>query len=330
MSNRKTAFVSGAGGFIGSHLVKHLKHEGYWVRGADLKYPEFSATAADDFHIGDLRDQTFCRQMLDRHFDEVYQLAADMGGAGYIFTGDHDADVMHNSASINLNLVELCRMQKVGRMFYSSSACMYPAYNQQDPDNPKCSEDSAYPAEPDSEYGWEKLFSERLYLSYHRNHGLEVRIARYHNIFGPEGTWAGGREKAPAAICRKVAEAPDHGEIEIWGDGKQTRSFLYIDECIHGTRKLMASGFTGPVNIGSEEMVTIDQLVQMVAVIAGKHLTIKHISGPTGVRGRNSDNKLIRERLAWAPSLRLQDGLEKTYQWIDQQVRSRNEAVKEA
>lgn len=321
MSQQHTALVTGAGGFIGSHLVKRLKQEGYWVRGADLKYPEFSPTATDDFVIGDLRDQTFCKRVLDRSFDEVYQLAADMGGAGYIFTGDHDADVMHNSASINLNVIELCRIHKVGRIFYSSSACMYPAYNQKDPENPKCSEDSAYPADPDSEYGWEKLFSERLYLSYYRNHGVEVRIARYHNIFGPEGTWTGGREKAPAAICRKVAEAMDGGEIEIWGDGKQTRSFLYIDECLEGTRSLMTSGFTGPVNIGSEEMVTIDQVVNMVAAIAGKRLTIKHVSGPTGVRGRNSDNRLIREKLGWAPSLRLHEGLEKTYRWIEQRVK---------
>jgi nucleoside-diphosphate-sugar epimerase len=317
-----TALVLGAGGFIGSHLVKRLKAEGFWVRGADLKYPEFSPTAADEFLIGDLRDQQFCKQVLDRTFDEVYQLAADMGGAGYIFTGDHDANVMHNSASINVNVVELCRRHNVGRVFYSSSACMYPTYNQQDPENPKCSEDSAYPAEPDSEYGWEKLFSERLYLSYYRNHGLQVRIARYHNIFGPEGTWTGGREKAPAAICRKVAEANDGGEIEIWGDGKQTRSFLYIDECLDGTTRLTRSDFTGPVNIGSEEMVTIDQLVGLVAEIAGKRLTIRHVPGPTGVRGRNSDNRLIRERLGWAPSMSLREGLEKTYRWIERQVKA--------
>lgn len=300
--NTKTALVTGAGGFIGSHLVKRLKKEGFWVRGVDLKRPEFSPTAADEFVVGDLRDQSVCRAVLDQPFNEVYQLAADMGGAGYIFTGEHDADVMHNSASINLNLIDLAKKHGVGSVFYSSSACMYPAYNQEDPDNPKCSENSAYPAEPDSEYGWEKLFSERLYLSYHRNYGLSVRVARYHNIFGPEGTWTGGREKAPAAICRKVAEAADGGEIEIWGDGKQTRSFLYIDECVEGTLRLTRSGFTGPVNIGSEEMVTIDQLVSIVAGIAGKKLTVKHITGPTGVRGRNSDNKLIRQQLGWEPS----------------------------
>lgn len=330
VSSVKTALVCGAGGFIGSHLVRRLKAEGYWVRGVDLKYPEFSTTAADDFVIGDLRDQSVCRAVLDRPFHEVYQLAADMGGAGYIFTGEHDADVMHNSATINLNIVDLCRKIEVGRIFYSSSACMYPAYNQEDPDNPKCSEDSAYPAAPDSEYGWEKLFSERLYLAYNRNYGLEVHIARYHNIFGPEGTWRGGREKAPAAICRKVAEAPDGGEIEIWGDGKQTRSFLYIDECIEGTLRLMRSNFTGPVNIGSEEMVTIDQLALMVAEIAGKRIRIRHVPGPTGVRGRNSDNKLIREMLGWEPTASLKDGLEKTYRWIEAQVGAMTRTAKPA
>jgi nucleoside-diphosphate-sugar epimerase len=324
MNKHKQALVLGAGGFIGSHLVKRLKKEGYWVRGVDLKYPEFSPTHADDFVIGDLRDQTVCKNITDRPFDEIYQLAADMGGAGYIFTGDHDADVMHNSATINLNLVERARITGVKKMFYSSSACMYPAYNQEDPDNPKCSEDSAYPAAPDSEYGWEKLFSERLYLAYHRNYGLEVRIARFHNIFGPEGTWKGGREKAPAAICRKVAEAPDGGEIEIWGDGKQTRSFLYIDECIEGVLRLMDSNFTGPVNIGSEEMVTINQLAETAMSIAGKKLRIKHVKGPTGVRGRNSDNRLIRQKIGWEPSKKLRDGLEKTYWWIHEQVKKAN------
>lgn len=320
---RKNALVCGAGGFIGSHLVKRLKQEGFWVRGVDLKRPEFSSTTADDFVVGDLRDQDICRRVLDQSFTEVYQLAADMGGAGYIFTGDHDADVMHNSASINLNIVDLCKKQKVGRVFYSSSACMYPEYNQEDPDNPKCSEDSAYPAAPDSEYGWEKLFSERLFLSYHRNHSLQVRVARFHNIFGPEGTWMGGREKAPAAICRKVAEAQNGGEIEIWGDGKQTRSFLYIDECIEGILRLTRSDFTGPVNIGSDEMVTINQLVGMVAEIAGKKISVRHIDGPTGVRGRNSDNALIKQKLGWAPSSKLHAGLEKTYHWIEKQVKAR-------
>ncbi len=317
----KTALVCGAGGFIGSHLVKRLKNEGAWVRGVDLKFPEFSETAADDFVIGDLRDPGFCQSVLDRRFDEVFQLAADMGGAGYIFTGEHDADVMHNSATINLNMVEACRRRNAKRVFYSSSACIYPAYNQTDPSNPNCAEESAYPAAPDSEYGWEKLFSERLYLAFNRNYGMQCRVARYHNIFGPEGTWTGGREKAPAAICRKVAEASDGGTIEIWGDGEQTRSFLYVDECVEGTLRLARSQHPGPFNIGSEEMVTINHLVGFVADIAGKRLDLRHIPGPLGVRGRNSDNKLIRQTLGWAPSQALRAGLEKTYAWIEDQVR---------
>ena len=320
---QKTALVCGAGGFIGSHLVKRLENEGYWVRGVDLKYPEFSDTAADDFAIGDLRDPYICRHIVDRRFDEVYQLAADMGGAGYIFTGEHDADVMHNSATINLNMLDACHKRNIRKIFYSSSACIYPEYNQMDPDNPKCSEDSAYPAKPDSEYGWEKLFSERLYLSYQRNHGLEVHISRFHNIFGQEGTWEGGKEKAPAALCRKVALAKDGGQIEIWGDGKQTRSFLYIDECLEGVRRLMNSPFSGPVNIGSEEMVTINQLAEMVMNIAGKKLTLKHIPGPLGVRGRKSDNKLIKDKLGWEPTLKLKEGLVITYQWIQEQVQNK-------
>jgi len=316
----KVALVCGAGGFIGHHLVRRLKREGFWVRGADLKFPRFSETEADDFMIGDLRDPFFVRQVIDRRFDEIYQLAADMGGAGYIFTGEHDADVMHNSASINLNVLHAAYSRNNKRIFYSSSACMYPEYNQLDPDNPNCAESSAYPAAPDSEYGWEKLFSERLYLAYGRNHGMEVRIARYHNIFGPEGSWNDGREKAPAAVCRKVAMAPNGGEIEVWGDGKQTRSFLYIDECLEGTLRLTRSDFTGPVNMGSDEMVTIDQLVEMVAGIAGKSLRKCHIDGPTGVRGRNSDNRLISEKLKWSPSTVLIDGLRPTYAWISSQV----------
>jgi nucleoside-diphosphate-sugar epimerase len=316
----KTALICGVGGFIGGHLAKRLKREGYWVRGVDLKNHEYVPSPVDEFVVGDLREQSVVRSVLDKRFDEVYQLAADMGGAGYIFSGEHDADVMHNSATINLNVLEQAKLVRIGRIFYSSSACMYPAYNQEDPDNPKCSEDSAYPAAPDSEYGWEKLFSERLYLSYHRNHGVQVRIARFHNIFGPEGSWTGGREKAPAALCRKVAEAREGGEIEIWGDGKQTRSFLYIDECLEGVRRLVNSDFMGPVNIGSEEMVTINQLAEMVMSIAAKKLSIKHVAGPLGVRGRNSDNRLIFEKLDWKPSKKLLDGLRMTYKWIDQQV----------
>lgn len=316
----KMALVCGAGGFIGSHLVRRLKKEGFWVRGVDLKYPEFSKTCADQFVIGDLRDQSVCRDITEIAFDEVYQLAADMGGAGYIFTGDHDANVMHNSATINLNMLERVRLSGSKTVFYSSSACIYPEYNQKDSLNPNCSEESAYPAAPDSEYGWEKLFSERLYLSYQRNYGTRVRIARFHNIFGPEGTWTGGREKAPAALCRKVAEAPNGGEIEMWGDGEQTRSFLYIDECLEGVRRLVKSDFTGPVNIGSDEMVTLNQLCLMVMQIAGKPLRIRHIPGPLGVRGRNSDNRLIGQKLGWTPSFKLHDGLVATYEWIEAQV----------
>jgi GDP-D-mannose 3', 5'-epimerase len=316
----KMALVCGAGGFIGGHLVKRLKRDGFWVRGVDIKFHEFSESPADDFAVGDLRDQGFCRTVIDRCFDEVYQLAADMGGAGYIFTGEHDAALMQNSALINLNVLDACYKRRAKKVFYSSSACMYPAYNQEDPLNPTCAENSAYPAAPDSEYGWEKLFSERLYMAYRRNYGVETYIARYHNIFGPEGTWTGGREKAPAAICRKVAMARDGQEIEVWGDGEQTRSFLYIDECIEGTVRLLHSGFPGPVNIGSEEMVTINQLVEIVAGIAEKRIVKRHIPGPLGVRGRNSDNRLIREKLEWAPSQPLCAGLERTYRWIEQQV----------
>jgi nucleoside-diphosphate-sugar epimerase len=337
----KTALVLGAGGFIGSHLVKQLKKEGFWVRGVDLKYPEYDNTAADEFLIYDLRDpknveaimrlNTVARQPLPFNylkpayatqvgFDEVYQLAADMGGAGYIFTGEHDADVMHNSALINLNVTYEAVKNKIKRIFYSSSACMYPEHNQLDPNNPNCEESSAYPANPDSEYGWEKLFSERLYLAFNRNYNLEVRIARFHNIFGPYGTWTGGKEKAPAAMCRKVAEILDGGEIEVWGDGQQTRSFLYIDECVEGVLRLMRSDFKEPVNIGSEEMVTINQLAQYAIDISGKNITIKNIDGPTGVRGRNSDNKLIQEKLGWAPNYPLYDGLIETFKWINKQI----------
>jgi nucleoside-diphosphate-sugar epimerase len=315
----KKVLVNGAGGFIGGHLVKRLKAEGHWVRAVDLKQHEYSRLPADEFIPGDLREQTFVEKVVSG-IDEVYQLAADMGGAGYIFTGEHDADVMHNSATINLNTLYYGRLAGVKKFFYSSSACIYPAHNQTDPGNPNCAEGSAYPADPDSEYGWEKLFSERLYFSYMRNYKMEVRVARFHNIFGPEGTWEGGKEKAPAAICRKVAQAKDGGEIEIWGDGLQTRSFLYIDECLEGVRRLMESGEPGPLNIGSEEMVTINQLAEMAASIAGKKLRFKHISGPLGVRGRNSDNRLIAQKLGWKPARPLREGMEKTYRWIEKQV----------
>lgn len=312
--------VAGAGGFIGHHLVKRLKAEGHWVCGVDLKRPEFEASPADQFIIGDLRDPEVCNNAVGRGLDEVYQLAADMGGAGYVFTGSYDAAIMHNSALINLNMAEACRLKGVARIFYSSSACIYPQYNQMDPGHPICSEASAYPAQPDSEYGWEKLFSERLYLAYHRNWGLEVRIARLHNIFGPLGTWQGGREKAPAALCRKAAQALDGSAIEIWGDGMQTRSFLYIDECLEGMLRLMRSDFIGPVNIGSSEMVSIQQLAEMVVDISGKKLALQFVPGPQGVRGRCSDNRLIEAQLGWTPSQPLAQGLTLTYQWIQEQT----------
>ena len=341
---KKTALVLGAGGFIGSHMVERLKSEGYWVRGVDLKYPEFSGTKAHEFVQGDLRDVNFVRRCLRfkgylgnfhasvperyyRPFDEIYQFAADMGGAGFVFSGENDADIMHNSVTINLNVLEEQRKfnETVGnktKIFYSGSACMYPEHNQLDPDNPDCREESAYPADPDSEYGWEKLFSERLYLAYNRNYSIPVRIARYHNIFGPEGTWEGGREKAPAAICRKVAYLPEQGgAIEVWGDGLQTRSFLFIDECIEATRRLMDSDFMGPVNIGSEEMVTINQLVETAAKVAGKDVQKLHIDGPLGVRGRNSNNDLIREKLGWDYSQTLEEGIRTTYNWIVDQTK---------
>ncbi len=321
MARQRTALVCGAGGFIGGHLVNRLRDEGYWVRGVDLKENEWGNTNADDFIIGDLRDTNLCEDLLsDIQFDEVYQLAADMGGAGYIFTGEHDADVMHNSASINLNFADLANKKDVDKIFYSSSACMYPEYNQEDPDSPKCSEDSAYPAAPDSEYGWEKLFSERLYLTYNRNYNLDVRVARFHNIFGPQGSWIGGREKAPAALCRKAADARDGGEVEVWGDGKQTRSFLYIDECVEGIRRLMESDFKGPVNIGSEEMISINDFTEMIIEISGKNLSINNVPGPEGVRGRNSDNDLIEKKLGWKPTQTLKEGIKKTYGWIKEQL----------
>lgn len=316
----KNALVLGAGGFIGARMVRKLKEEGFWVRGVDLKYPPYHTTEADEFIIGDLRDPNVCRESTDRKFDEIYQFAADMGGAGFVFTGENDYDIMHNSALINLNIVDEIRKSGSKRVFYSSSACMYPEHNQLDPDNPNCEESSAYPANPDSEYGWEKLFSERFYLAAARNKGLEVRVARYHNIFGDEGSWFDGREKAPAALCRKVAMADDGGEIEMWGDGEQTRSFLYVDECIEATLRLTRSNWEGPVNIGSDEMVTINKLAEMIMTVANKSLTIKHIDGPLGVRGRNSDNNLFLQKLGWRVSDSLENGLKKTYPWIEKQI----------
>ena len=343
----KKALVLGAGGFIGSHMVKRLRAEGYWVRGVDLKRPEFSETEANEFVQGNLCDVDFVRRVLEykgdrgnfyhsvphryiQPFDEIYQFAADMGGAGFVFTGENDADIMHNSVTINLNVLECQRKmnEEKGKndtkIFYSGSACMYPEHNQLDPDNPDCREESAYPANPDSEYGWEKLFSERLYFAYHRNYGIPVRVTRYHNIFGPEGTWEGGREKAPAAICRKVAYlSAEGGEIDVWGDGKQTRSFLYIDECIEASYRLMQSDFIGPVNIGSEEMVTINQLVDIAAKVSGKTVEKNHIDGPLGVRGRNSNNDVVRRELGWDYSQTLEEGIFKTYHWIESQIQLR-------
>lgn len=316
----RSALVLGAGGFIGAHLVKRLRKEGMWVRGVDLQHPPFAASAANEFVIADLSDRQQADGVIDRPFDEAYQLAAEMGGAGFIFVGENDADILHNSAAVNLNVLDVCRRKGVKRLFFASSACVYPLYNQDSPHRLRTDEASAYPAEPDSDYGWEKLFSERLYLAYHRNHGMEVRIGRYHNVFGPEGTWTGGREKAPAALCRKVAEAQSGDRIDIWGDGEQTRSFLYIDECIDGTLRLMRSNWIGPCNIGSDEMVSINRLATMIMGIVGKELRLNHIPGPQGVRGRSSDNRLIQRRLEWRPTMKLADGLKLTYPWVAAQV----------
>jgi nucleoside-diphosphate-sugar epimerase len=347
----KKALVLGAGGFIGSHMVKRLKKEGYWVRGVDLDHPEFGRHEADEFVIGDLRDKSFVNRVVEfkgwqgnfynqipykmiESFDEIYQFAADMGGAGFIFTGENDADIMHNSATINLNLLDaIVKAQKEDRktpkVFYSSSACAYPSHIQEEIDNPGLKEEDAYPANPDSEYGWEKLFSERLYYSYSRNYNIPVRVARYHNIYGPEGTWEGGREKAPAAICRKVANASLADTIEVWGDGEQTRSFLYIDDCIEATRRLMESECKEVINIGSEEMVSINELVRITAKVANKSISRNHIDGPLGVRGRNSQNDKIREKLGWDYEYSLEEGIRKTYAWISYQVYKKNEVEEE-
>ena len=321
-TQQKRALVLGAGGFIGGHLVTKLKELGYWVRGVDIKNHEFKKSDADEFILGDLRNYETVNNVITNDIDEVYQLAADMGGAEYVFSGEYDANIMHNSCMINLHVCQVCVDKKIKRVFYSSSACIYPKYNQEDPENPKCSEESAYPAFPDSEYGWEKLFSERLYMSYAKNFGLSVRIARYHNIFGPYGTYKGGKEKAPAALCRKVCQTPDFSYIDVYGDGQQTRSFLYIDDCIEATLKLMHSDFQGPVNIGSEEMVTINQLAKMIINISKKSLEINNIleHKNTGVRGRNSDNKMIREVLGWDSSISLNQGLIETYKWIKNEL----------
>ena len=320
----KSALVLGAGGFIGGHIVNHLKRKGYWIRGVDIKKCEFEETQADDFLIADLREQHVVRNVIDRRFDEVYQLAADMGGAGYIFTGEHDADVMHNSAMINLNVLNAAHRRLIPKVFFSSSACVYNEHLQLDTQHPDCREESVYPAYPDSEYGWEKLFTERLIMSYNRQHGMENKVARFHNIFGPNGTWQGGREKAPAAICRKIAYAKDGDEIEVWGDGEQTRSFLFIDDCVEGVMRLMKhETFNGPVNIGSEQLISINDLVALVAKIAKKDIKIKHIDGPQGVRGRNSNNDLIKEKLKWKPPQDLKKGLTVTYNWINNQVHAK-------
>jgi nucleoside-diphosphate-sugar epimerase len=339
----KTALVLGAGGFIGNHLVNSLKKEGFWVRGVDLKHPEYSSSKADEFFIFDLKKPFLVEKifqtpnqktilesnsLIKNSFDEVYQLAADMGGAGFIFTGENDADIMHNSALININVCKYAVKYKAKKIFYASSACIYPEHNQLDPENPNCAENTAYPADPDSEYGWEKLFSERLYLSFHKNYNLNIRIARFHNIFGPQGAWVGGREKAPAALCRKVSIADNGGEIKIWGDGSQTRSFLYIDECIRGIRKLMDSECYEPLNIGSEEIVSINELANITMQLANKNLKIKHIQGPVGVKGRNSDNTLIMKKLGWAPNYSLKKGIQKTFLWINEQVNQSKEVKK--
>ena len=340
----KKILILGGGGFIGGHLSKKLFNEGNFVRVVDIKKHEYfnENEFCSEFILGDLRDPKLVEDIMMsptqflqddcvHSFDEVYQLAADMGGAGYIFTGENDANVMHNSALINLNVTYYATKCNVKKIFYSSSACMYPEHNQLDPNNPNCEESSAYPANPDSDYGWEKLFSERLYFSFMRNYNLNVRVGRFHNIFGPYGTWSGGKEKAPAAMCRKVAETKDGGEIEVWGDGKQTRSFLYIDECIESILRFMESDFIGPVNIGSEEMVTINDLAQMAIDISNKNIKIKNIDGeefikkygfkcPIGVRGRNSDNKLYKEKVGWVVSDSLYSGIEKTYEWINKKV----------
>lgn len=320
----KKILVCGAGGFIGSHLVETFKSQGHYVIGADLKFPEFSSSLADEFRIMDLRSQQNVEQLVTSDIDEIYQLAADMGGAGYVFTGEHDADIMHNSAMINLNILDEMQKKGVKNVFYSSSACIYPEHNQTDPNNPLLSEESAYPAAPDSEYGWEKLFSERLYMSYARNYGMRVRIARFHNIFGPKGSWNNGKEKSPAALCRKIASCKDHGVVEVWGLGNQTRSFLYIDECVEGIHRIMASDCNAPLNLGSERMISINNLVFLIAKLVNKNIAITNVDGPMGVMGRNSHNKLIKETIGWEPPENLEYGLLQTYNWISEQLQTKD------
>ena len=327
IDTQKKVLICGAGGFIGHHLVKRYKNEGYWVRGVDIKYPEFEASKADEFIIADLRKYSNALLVLtlpkEMPFDEVCQLAANMGGMGFIST--HDAEIMRDSCLININVLEACRIMGAKKIFFSSSACIYPEENQLDPQNPKCTEDTAYPAHPDTEYGWEKLFSERLYFSYARDYKMDIRIARLHNVFGPLGTWDGGREKAPAAICRKIAQAKDGDKVQIWGKGDQTRSFLYIDECIEGIRRMMKSKEYLPIlNLGSEEMISINNLTNLIAKIANKRIFIENVPGPEGVRGRNSDNLLINKVLNWSPTQSLEEGLRKLYAWINNQVEINN------
>jgi nucleoside-diphosphate-sugar epimerase len=297
-----------------------LKSQGHYVIAADLHHPLYSETVADEFYRMDLREQHNVRRLISSDIDEIYQLAADMGGAGYIFTGEHDADIMHNSCQINLNILNEMVLKGVKNVFYSSSACMYPSYNQEDPSSPLLSEESAYPANPDSEYGWEKLFSERLFMTYAKNHGIRTKIARFHNIFGPRGSWNNGKEKAPAALCRKVAMCENGGTVDVWGPGIQTRSFLFIDECVDGMLRIMESDYSKPLNLGSTRMISINELVLLIAKLANKEVHINNILGPVGVMGRNSDNKLIKATIGWTPNENLEVGILQTYQWISEQI----------
>lgn len=320
----KKAIVLGAGGFIGNHLVKRLKRDGMYVVAIDLQMPAYSKSQADEFLIGDLRDEAFLEKSIPTEVDELYQLAADMGGAGYIFSGENDATIMSNSLQINLNVARIAVQKKVKALFFASSACIYPAFNQVDPNHPICTENTAYPAAPDSEYGWEKLMSERLYQAYARNFGLNVKIARLHNVYGSECAWNNGREKAPAAICRKIAQAFSEDSIEIWGNGEQTRSFLFIEDCLDAILLLMRSTVREPLNIGSEEMISMEDFVKLIAQIAHKKIEIKYTEGPTGVKGRCSDNTLIKTHIGWEPKVDLQTGIHQLYHWVEDQVFNEN------